>query len=111
MRGPIHSAMLVVFLGLVVSLLSLIAVPFRFGRHAGILKKLPLVVIAMSALVIPSRVPAQIATPDQSSPAALLPTEPPETVAPAAPAPESHFERPVSWKRLIAAMPTCAAPR
>ena len=57
--------------------------------------------IALSALVIPSRAPAQITIPDQSSPAAPLPNEPPETAAPRGlPSPEPVSDRPVSWKLL-----------
>ena len=92
--------MLLVFLSLLVFLLSLVAVAVRFGRNAGIFKTLPVVVIAMSALVIPSRAPAQITTPDQSSPAAPSPKEPPETAGQPAPTPEPDSERPVSWKLL-----------
>jgi len=91
---------LLVFLSLVVFLLSLVAVAVRFGRDAGILKKFPVVMIAMSALVIPSRAPAQITNPDQSSPAAALPNESPETAGPPAPSPEPDSDRPVSWKLL-----------
>ena len=54
----------------------------------------------MSALVIPSRAPAQITRPDQSSPAAPLPNEPPETAEPTAPSTEPDSERPVYWKLL-----------
>jgi membrane-associated phospholipid phosphatase len=98
--------MLLVFLSLLFFLLSLVAVAVRFGRPARILKNLPVVAIALSALVIPSRVAAQITTPDQSSPAsppaAPLPNEPPETAGPAAvPSPEHDYDRPVSWKLLF----------
>ena len=91
--------MLLVFLSLLVFLLSLVVVGVQFGRDAAILKKLPVVVIAMSALVVPSRAPAQI-TPDPSSPAAPAPNEAPETAAAPAPSPEPDSERPVSWKLL-----------
>jgi membrane-associated phospholipid phosphatase len=91
---------LLVFLSLLVFLLSLVAVAVRFGRDAGIFRKLPVVVIAMSALVIPSRAPAQTTTPDQSLPAAPPPKEPPETAGQPAPSPEPDSERPVSWKLL-----------
>jgi membrane-associated phospholipid phosphatase len=80
--------MLPVFLGLFVFLLFLIAASVQSGRHSGILKKLPVAVIAVAALVIPSRAPAQT-TPNQSSPAAPLPDKPPETAAPSAPTPET----------------------
>ena len=92
--------MLLVFLSLLVFLLSLVAVAVQFGRDAGILKKLPVVVLAISALVIPTRAPAQTTRPDQSPPAAHLPNEPPETPGPPAPSPEPDFDRPVSWKLL-----------
>jgi membrane-associated phospholipid phosphatase len=91
---------LLVFLSLLAFLLSLIAVAVRFGRDAGMFRMLPVVVIAMSALMTPSRAPAQIAGPDQSSPAAPLPNEPPETAGPPAPSPEPDADRPVSWKLL-----------
>jgi membrane-associated phospholipid phosphatase len=64
------------------------------------LKKLPIAVIAVSALAIPSRAPAQITTPDQSSPAGPLSNEPPKTAGAPAPSPEPDSERPVSWKLL-----------
>ena|SRR5579864_3912274 len=92
--------MLLVFLGLFVLLLSLVAVAVRFGRDAGSLKKLPVVVIALSAIVIPSRTAAQTTRPDQSSLAAPLPNEPPETTRPPAPSPEPDSDRRVSWKLL-----------
>ena len=120
--------MLLVFLGLFVFLLFLIAASVQSGRHSGILKKLPVAVIAVAALVIPSRAPAQT-TPNQSSPAAPLPDKPPETAAPSAPmpetaappatspdtaapaqlpetaapasSPETASERPISWKLLF----------
>ena len=96
--------MLLVFLGLLVFLLSLFAIAVQFGRDAGIFKKLPVVLIAMSALVIPSRAAAQITRPDQTSLAAPPLNEPPktaeptETAEPMAPVPVS--DRPVSWKLL-----------
>jgi membrane-associated phospholipid phosphatase len=93
------NGVLLIFLGLLVFLLSLVAVAVR--RDVGILEKLPVVVIALSALVIPSGAQAQITRPDQSLPAAPLPNEPPETAAPAAPSPEIQPERPVSWKLLF----------
>jgi membrane-associated phospholipid phosphatase len=99
--GRYAQGMVPVFLGLLVFLLSLVAVAVRFGRHAGILKQLSVVVIALSALVIPSRAPAQVTTPDQASPAAPLPKEPPETAAPSAPVPEPDSDRQVSWKLLF----------
>jgi membrane-associated phospholipid phosphatase len=92
--------MLLVFLGLFVFLLSLVAATVRFGLDAGSFKKLSVVVIALSALVIPSRTAAQIARPDQSSPAAPLANEPPETTRPPAPSAEPDSDRPVSWKLL-----------
>jgi membrane-associated phospholipid phosphatase len=85
---------------LVVFLLLLVAVAIQFECHSGVFKKLPVVVIAMAALVIPSRAPAQITTPDQTSPVAPLTNEPPETAGPPAPAPEQDSDRPVSWKLL-----------
>ena len=90
---------LLIFLGLLVFLLSQVAVAVQLGRDAGILKKLLVAVIVLSALVIPSRAPAQITRPDQSSPAAPPPDEPPETAEPA-PSPEPVLDRPVSWKLL-----------
>jgi membrane-associated phospholipid phosphatase len=91
---------LLVFLSLLGLLFFLVAVAVQFGRDAGIFKKLPVVVVAISALVIPSRAAAQISTPDQSSPAAPQPNEPPETAGPPAPSPEPVFDRPISWKLL-----------
>jgi hypothetical protein len=99
--------LLLVFPGLFVFLLSLVAVAVQFGRDAGILKKLPVVMLAMSALVIPGRTAAQVTRPDQSSPVAPLPNEPPETAGPQettgplAPSPEPAGDRPVSWKLLF----------
>jgi membrane-associated phospholipid phosphatase len=91
---------LLVFLSLVVFLLSLVAVAVQFGRDAGSFKKLPVVVITLSVLAIPSRAPAQITRPDQNSPVASLPNNPPEPAGRPAPSPEADFERPVSWKLL-----------
>jgi membrane-associated phospholipid phosphatase len=91
---------LLVFLSLIVFLLSLVAVAVQFGRDAAILKKLPIVVMAVSVLVIPSRAPAQTTSPDQSSPATPVANEPPDTAAAPAPSPEPDSERPVSWKLL-----------
>jgi len=90
---------MLVFLGLFVFLLSLVAA--RFAPDAVVLKKLPVLVIAVSFLVIPSRAPAQITAPDQSSPAAPASTVPPETAGPSAPSPEAGSDRPVSWKLLF----------
>ncbi len=87
------------FLGLFGFLLSLVAVAVQFGRDAEISKKLPVVVIALSFLMIPSRAPAQITGPDQSSPAA--PALPPETAGPSTPSPGTDSDRPVSWKLLF----------
>jgi membrane-associated phospholipid phosphatase len=93
-----------------VFLLSLFAVALQFGRHAGIFKSLPIVLIALSVLLIPSRATAQIATPDQSSPAAVPANEPaappanelPETVEPPAQSPGFRAsDRLVSWKLLF----------
>ena len=92
--------MLLVFFSLFVFLISLAAVVLHFGRDAKIFRKLPAVVIAVSVLVIPSPAPAQVTRPDQSSPAAPLPNEPPETAEPPAPSVEPDSERPVSWKLL-----------
>ena len=71
--------MLLVFLSFIVILLSLVALAVQFGRAAAFLKQLPVVAIAMYALVISGPAVAQTTTPDQSSPAAPLPNEPPET--------------------------------
>ena len=63
---------------------------------------LPIVVIAISALVIPTRAAAQIATPEQSSPAAPPANESPETVEPPALSQGPRVsDRPVSWKLLF----------
>jgi membrane-associated phospholipid phosphatase len=79
--------------------LSLVAVAVQFGRDTGIFKNLPVVVVmAMAALVIPSWAAAQTATPDQSSPTAAPPNEPPQTTAETAPSPSQDIDRSVSWK-------------
>jgi membrane-associated phospholipid phosphatase len=91
---------LLFFLSLLVFLLSLVAVAVQFGNDAGILEKLPIVVIAMATLVIPSRAVAQLTQPDQSSPADPPLNEPPETVRPPVSSQPSDFDRPVSWKLL-----------
>jgi membrane-associated phospholipid phosphatase len=91
---------LLVFLGLFVFLFFLLAVSNHFGLHARAFKKLLVVAIAISALVIPSRAPAQIAGPDQNAPTVPSPNQPPETAAPPASSPEPAFDRPVSWKLL-----------
>jgi len=91
---------LLVFLGLLVFLLSLIAVAVQVGRDARILKKLPVVVIALSALVTPSRIGAQSTEPDQGSPVASPTNETPEVAKPPASSPEPEYDRPVSWKLL-----------
>jgi len=92
--------MLLVFLSLIVFLLSLAAVAFQFGRDAAFLKKLPVAVIAMATLVIPSPAAAQTTTPDQSSPTTPPTNEQPETAGAPAPSPERDSERPVSWRLL-----------
>ena len=74
--------MLLVFLGLLFFLLFLVAVAVQFGRPVGFFKKLPVVAIALSALVIPGRALAQTTPPDQSLPAAPPANEPPENVGP-----------------------------
>jgi membrane-associated phospholipid phosphatase len=91
---------LLVFLGLLIFLLSLVVLAIQSGCDAGIPKKLPVVLIALVALGIPSRAAAQITTPDQSSPAVPPTAKPPETNGPPAPSPERDYERPVSWKLL-----------
>ena len=98
--GRYTQRVLLPFLSLVIFLLSLVAVAVQFGRGAGLLKKLPVVMIALSALVIPNQAPAQITTPDQSSPVGPQPKEPPETAGPPAPSAEPDSDRPVSWKLL-----------
>jgi membrane-associated phospholipid phosphatase len=90
---------LLVFLSLVVFLLFMAAVAVPFGCDLGVLKKLRVVVIAMSALMIPSRAPAQVTTPDQSRPATAPPTES-ETAEPPVQSSEPDSDRPVSWKLL-----------
>lgn len=92
--------MLLVFLSLLAFVFSLVSLAVRFGRDASVLKKLPLVVIALSALLIPSQAPAQTTKPDQSSPAAASPNDPPDAAEPSSPSPEQTSERPVSWKTL-----------
>jgi membrane-associated phospholipid phosphatase len=106
---------LLVFLGLFVFLLSLTAVSIQFRRGAGILNKLLVLAIVLSALVFPSWAGAQVTTPDQispevqnsptvsapNSPAAASPNETPETAALPAPSAEPASERPVSWKLLF----------
>jgi membrane-associated phospholipid phosphatase len=101
-----------VFLGPFVFLVSLFAVAFR----SGLLKKFPLAVIAIVALLLPVLAAAQTANPDQSSPvvpsaaapspavpapAAPSPNEPAETAAAPAQSPEAPYDRPVSWKLLF----------
>ena len=93
--------MLLFFLSLLVFLLFLVAVAVKFGYDSGIFEKLPIVVvIAMATLLMPNRAAAQIAKPDQSSPADPPPNEPPEAARPPASSPSSDFDRPVSWKLL-----------
>lgn len=93
--------MLYVLLSLFVFLLSLLAVAVQFGREAGFFEKLAVVVtIALATLLIPSQAAAQIAKPDQSSPADPPLDEPPEKAQPEAPSPRADFDRPVSWKLL-----------
>jgi membrane-associated phospholipid phosphatase len=121
---------LLVFLVVLFFLLFLIAGTVQCGRESGIFKKLPFVVIALCALVIPSRVPAQTISTDQAPPAAPLLNEPAEKSASAdkaappekagptektdpnekadpaektepAPATNPDFDRPVSWKSLF----------
>jgi len=95
---------------LLIFLISLFAVAFQFRRNAGIFKGLPVVVLAISALAIPSRGVAQVARPDQNSPAVTpanepagpSANEPPATAEPATPSEEPRAsDRPVSWKRLF----------
>jgi membrane-associated phospholipid phosphatase len=114
------NVVLLVFLGSLIFLLSL------FAREGGWLKKLPLLVIFLSGLVIPDRARAQ--TPDQTpaptpsqttaeatkpepisplatpappvAPPVTVPSEAPATVEPVSLAPEPAYERPVSWKML-----------
>ena len=70
-------------------------------------KKFAVAVIAIFAVVLPSQVGAQTASPDQSSAVAPPPSnEPADTAAPVAsapvaPAPAPAAERPVSWKQLF----------
>jgi hypothetical protein len=97
---------LLVFWGLVVVFLfSLAVAALQYGRDAGFLKNLPVAVIAISALVLPSLAAAQTTGSDQGSPVASPPNEQAETAAPAAASPaesaESVVERPVSWKLLF----------
>ncbi len=100
-RSRYTQRVLLVFLGLLVFLLSLVAVAVHFGIDAAVIKKLPAVAIAVSALVIPSRAPAQVTSPDQDARTAPLPIEPPETTGPPAPSAGPDYERPVSWKLLF----------
>jgi membrane-associated phospholipid phosphatase len=99
--------MLLVFLGLLFFLLFLVAMAVHFGRPVGLFKNLPIVVIALSALVIPGRALAQTTSPDQSLPATPPANEPlenvgpPETAGPPAALPETEYERPISWKLMF----------
>ena len=93
--------MLLVFLGLIVFLLSLVAVAVQFGRPARSFTKLPVLVIALAPLVISSRAVAQTPPPDQSLPTTPQANEPPETAGPPASSPEAEYDRPVSWKHLF----------
>jgi membrane-associated phospholipid phosphatase len=92
---------LLVFLGLLVFLLSLLSIAIQLRRDAGIFVQPPIAVIAIVALVIPGGASAQTTSPDQSSPAAPLPNEPPETAGLTDSSPEHPYERPVSWKLLF----------
>ena len=92
--------MLLVFLSLLIFSLFLIAIAACCGPGSGILKQLPVVVIALSALVIPNRAAAQTSEPDQSSTAAPAANEPAEPAEPTATSPKADYERPVSWKLL-----------
>jgi membrane-associated phospholipid phosphatase len=92
---------LLVLLGPFVFLLSFLAVSNLFGRHPRFFWTLPLVAIAIAALVAPSPAAAQIAGPDQSAPTVPQPDQPPETAPPPpAASQEPAVERPVSWKLL-----------
>jgi membrane-associated phospholipid phosphatase len=92
---------LLAFWNVLVVLLFLVAVAVKFRRHARISEELSIVlVMAVAALVIPSRTAAQIAKPDQNSLAHFPVNEPPETVRPLAPSPSGDFGRAVSWKLL-----------
>ena len=93
--------MLLVFPGLFVFLLSLVAAGLRFGLDAAVLKKISVLVIVASALGIPSRATAQTTPPDQGSPAPPQTNESPDSAAPPAASPERDDERPVSWKLLF----------
>ena len=98
--------MLLVFLSLFVFLLSLVFAIIQFQSQAGNLKKLPLMLIALSVLLVPGRAPAQIAEPDQTSPASSPANDPPETAGPSAQSAEPSAQpwvstRPVSWKLLF----------
>jgi membrane-associated phospholipid phosphatase len=92
--------MLIVFLCLFAFLLSLAALAAYFVRPARSLENLPLAVIALSALLIPSQAAAQIAAPDQRPPPAPLADEPAPPIARQASTPEPDYDRPVSWKLL-----------
>ena len=95
--------MLLVFPGPLVFLpfLFFLVVPaVRFVRRAAISKRLAVVVIAISALLIPGQAAAQTTASDPSSPTAPPANEPPETAEPAVPSPKPAYDRPVSWKLL-----------
>ena len=94
------NGVLLVFILPLVFLLSLLVVVVQFQRNTGSLKKLPVLLLAVSALVLPSQAAAQTTPPDQSSPVAPPPNEQSETAAPAAPSTEQVVERPISWKLL-----------
>jgi membrane-associated phospholipid phosphatase len=92
---------LLVFFVLFVFLVSLVVVAFRFGPNSPVCKSLPVVIIALAVLAIPSRAPAQTTQPDQSAIAAPASSEPPQTAAPSPASPEAEYDRPVSWKLLF----------
>jgi hypothetical protein len=93
--------MLLVFLSLFVFFISLVVAAIQCGLPTGHFKKLPVVVIALFALVIPNWAQAQITPADQSSTTVPPTNEPAETAGTQVQPSEPGSERPISWKLMF----------
>jgi len=97
---PVPSTGVVGFFGLVL-LFSFIVAAILYERRSRLLIPLPVALIAIAALAIPSRAAAQTTSPDQSSPVASPQNEQAETAEPPVESAEPVVDRPVSWKLLF----------